>query len=210
MNEYDWLVALEFGRVDDSQPPDNWRGVSDDFGFLHEEPGGRVLGFKVIDFSEFDVDDEEVAEIWEGPRFDVPMLGLRDVPAGEVILGVRAFVGEDSTLNRAYFNTAIEEGDLEQARRNWRLCLQAGDSMAHFGLGYTLYELGDYPTAYRHLRHYTEIAPHGSWIWLWFGKAAEKMGQRDEAIAAYTRAMELEAEGDAETDAAKRLKPLIG
>ena len=70
--EYDWLVALEFGRVDDSQPPDNWRGVSEDFGFLHEEPGGRVVGFKVLDFSEFDAEDEAVAEItvsaplWKG------------------------------------------------------------------------------------------------------------------------------------------------
>ena len=33
--------------------------------------------------------------------------------------------------------------------------------MAHFGLGYTLYDLGRFQEAYRHLRHYTEIAPHG-------------------------------------------------
>ena len=36
--EYDWLIALEFGRVDDAQPPDNWRGVSDEFGYLHDAP----------------------------------------------------------------------------------------------------------------------------------------------------------------------------
>ena len=33
----DWLIALEFGRVDDAQPQENWRGVSESFGFLHQE-----------------------------------------------------------------------------------------------------------------------------------------------------------------------------
>ena len=172
--------------------------------------GGRVVGFKVLDFSTFDVDDEDVGEIWVGPRFDAPLLGLRDVPAGEVVLAARALLGEESTVNRDFFNAAIEERDLQEARSLWLSCLQAGDSMAHYGLGYTLYELGDYLQAYRHLRHYSEIAPHGSWIWFWVGKAAEAVGEREEAIAAYTRALELEAEGDEETDAAERLKPLIG
>jgi hypothetical protein len=27
--DLDWLIALEFGRVDDAQPPENWRGVND-------------------------------------------------------------------------------------------------------------------------------------------------------------------------------------
>ncbi len=31
--------------------------------------------------------------------------------------------------------------------------------MAHFALGYTLYELGRYHEAYRHLRYYAQIAP---------------------------------------------------
>lgn len=62
--EYDWLIALEFGRVDDAQPPGNWRGVTEGFGYLYHEPDGRPLGFKVIDFSEFDPESPEVAEIW--------------------------------------------------------------------------------------------------------------------------------------------------
>src|SRR4051812_5204365 len=82
--------------------------------------------------------------------------------------------------------------------------------MAHFALGYTLYELGRFPEAYRHLRHYTEIAPHGSWNWCWFGKGAEAVGEKEEAIVAYGRALELEAEGDQETDATERLKELVG
>ena len=42
VTELEWLIALEFGRVDDAQPPENWRGVSDSFGFLCEGPGGRA------------------------------------------------------------------------------------------------------------------------------------------------------------------------
>lgn len=82
--------------------------------------------------------------------------------------------------------------------------------MAHFGLGYTLFDLGRYPEAYRHLRHYTEIAPAGSWNWRWLGQAAEKVGELDEARAAYTRALELEQElGEGhETDAAEFLEAM--
>ncbi len=36
------------------------------------------------------------------------------------------------------------------------------------------------------------------------------MGEKDEAIAAYERALELEAEGDDETEATERLKELVG
>jgi tetratricopeptide (TPR) repeat protein len=151
-----------------------------------------------------------VREIWQEPLFDAPLLGLSSVPAGEVVLASRALVGEEPTLNRQYFNAAAGEEDPEEALPLWLACLEAGDSMAHFGLGYTLYELGRHQEAYRHLRHYTEIAPHGAWNWSWYGKAAEVVGQKDEAIAAYERAVELEAEGEEETEATERLKELIG
>jgi tetratricopeptide (TPR) repeat protein len=208
--ELDWLIALEFGRVDDAQPPDNWRGVSDQFGYLHDGPDGRALGFKVIDFCEFDAESPDVADIWGEPHFDVPLLGLSAVPAGEVVLATRALLGEEATINRAYFSEAVATKDPEEALPLWLACLESGDSMAHFALGYTLYELGRFPEAYRHLRHYTEIAPHGSWNWCWFGKGAEAVGEKDEAIAAYQRALELEADGDQETEATERLKELLG
>ena len=209
--EWDWLIALEFGRVDDAQPPDNWRGVSEQFGYLCDGPDGRALGFKVKDFSEFDAEAPDVTEIWGEPLFDVPLLGLSAVPAGEVVLATRALLGEEATINRAYFSEAVATKDPEEALPLWLACLESGDSMAHFALGYTLYELGRFPEAYRHLRHYTEIAPHGSWNWCWFGKGAEAVGEKDEAIVAYERALELElAEGDQETEAGDRLKELVG
>ena len=205
--ELDWLIALEFGRVDDGQPAENWSGVSERFGYLHAEPDGRVLGFKVLEFSQFDTDDPDVAEIWTEHRFDVPVLGLTDATPGEIILATRALFGESSTINRAYFSDACGASG-EEALELWLCGLQAGDSMAHFALGYTLYELGRFNEAYRHLRHYTEIAPAGAWNWCWLGKAAEAVGEAAEARRAYERAIALEEDSGEETDAPELLAEL--
>src|SRR3954452_15018800 len=203
----DWLMAFEFGRFDDAQPPDCWRGVSERFGFLHDAPGGRVVGFKVVEFSTFDPDDEDSDGIWDEPRFDAPLLALSDASAAAIVVaGSTHFDGRDS-LNRRLFGAATNaEG--EDAVTAWRQCLESGDAMAHFGLGYTLFELGRHAQAYRHLRHYTEIAPHGAWNWCWYGYAAEAIGEVTEARRAYLRAIELERTGDQETDAAERLERL--
>ncbi len=206
--ELDWLAALEFGRVDDGQPSANWVEVSDQVGFLHDGgPGGRAVGFKVLRFSELDPDAPEHDRIWSGPRFDVPLVGLTGAVAGEVIVAARAFFGDEPSINRLYFNAAAGRSG-EDALALWRACLEAGDSMAHFGLGYTLYELGRPHEAYRHLRHYVEIAPAGSWNWCWFGRAAQAIGELEEARAAYERAIELEGASGDETDAADLLAGL--
>lgn len=208
ITELDWLIALEFGRVDDAQPPENWRGVSDSFGFLCESPGGREVGFKIVEFSGFEPERPEVAEIWNGPRFDAPVLGLTNANAGEIVLATRALFGTRSSINRKFFDAATgTEG--EEALTYWLACLQAGDAMAHFGLGYTLHELGRFQEAYRHLRHYTEIAPCGSWNWCWYGKAARDVGEKTEAMRAFATAIELEQEGDQETNARELLDELM-
>lgn len=43
----DWLIALEFGRVDDAQPREHWRGLTDKLGFLHDGLDGPPVGFKL-------------------------------------------------------------------------------------------------------------------------------------------------------------------
>src|SRR3954454_9312065 len=136
--QLDWLIALEFGRIDDAQPPDCWRGVSEQFGYLHDVPGGRVVGFKVVGFSVFDPEDEDHDEIWGEPRFDAPLLALSKASAGEIVVAARAhFDGRDS-LNRRLFGAATNaEG--EEAVVAWRHSVQSGDAMAHFGLGYPLF-----------------------------------------------------------------------
>ncbi len=115
--------------------------------------------------------------------------------------------GEQSSINRQFFSAAIDAQG-EDALGLWLACLQAGDAMAHFGLGYTLYDLGRFQEAYRHLRHYTEIAPRGSWNWCWLGKAAEAVGETAEARTAYEHALELERNGDQESDARELLEQL--
>lgn len=208
--DYDWLIALEFGRVDDGVPIENWYGVSDSFAYLLEHPvDGRPLGFRVNDFSEFDVEDADVRVVWEGPRFDVPTLGLTDVSAGEIIVAARVFFDGAPSINRVYFDAAIAADDPEEAADMWTSCLQAGDCMAHYGLGYTLYDLGDHRGAYRHLRAYAELVPTNEWAWYWLGKACEALDERDEALTAYGRAVEIEKRDDADdTGARERLDAL--
>lgn len=190
----DWLVLIEFGSVENAQPSDHWRGVSESFGFVCNSPGGPEIGFKVLDFSKFDPESPEVEEIWEEPRFDVPVVGLKDATAGEIVLAARPFLGGHSTINRVYFNAAMQtEG--EEAEELWRYCLQSGDLMAHYSLGYTLYELERYREAYRHLRAYTELVPADGWAWCWLGKACEAMGELDEARTTYEKAIEMDGEG---------------
>jgi tetratricopeptide (TPR) repeat protein len=201
--DFDWLIALEFGRVADGQPPECWRPVTDAFAYLDD---GRPLGFCVNGFSE--LDPNELDALWQPPRFDAPVLGLRAAAAGEIVLAAQAFLQGESTLNRPIFDAATAADDPHEALEHWTACLQAGDAMAHYGLGYTLHALGRFHESYGHLRHYAEIAPHDSWNLCWLGKAAEAIGELGEARAAYERAVALEREGDEQTEASERLAAL--
>ncbi len=159
---WDRLSAIEFGSVDDGQPDEHWLGLSEQVGFLLASPFGPPIGFVVNDFSELDLDDEEHEELWDGPRFDVPVLGLSDVSPARSASPPRptSTASPPSTVSSSTRRVAGSEGDLEEAVAHWRMCLETGDLMAHYGLGYTLHELGRYREAYRHLRAYTEITPH--------------------------------------------------
>lgn len=207
----DSLSALEFGRVDDGQPPDRWGAVGPSFAYLHLGDFARspAVGFKVREYSRFDPEADEHARIWDEPLFHVPQLGLPGASAGEIILAARGLYGFGPSLNRFLFNQAAERGG-PAALRAWLTCLQGGDSMAHFALGYTLYGEGRFHEAYRHLRYYVEIAPAHPWNHVWLGKAAAAIGELGEARAAYERAIELTAAGADETDAPGLLAALEG
>src|SRR5947207_13022 len=103
---------------------------------------------------------------------------LRLVPGPRFVMAAPRLninhVAEEATINHAYFGAAVaaQDRDPAEAPRMWFRCLQAGDSMAHFVLGYTLYELGRFHEAYRHLRYYAGIAPAGAWNRCWLGRAA--------------------------------------
>jgi tetratricopeptide (TPR) repeat protein len=207
--ELDKLIALEFGRVGDGTPPRSWRGIGERFAFLHDgrAPDGPIVGFGIEELSSFDPESPENAPIWQPPRFDAPQLGLTAATAGEIVVATHSLYGQEPSLNRIYFNLAAGESG-EDALALWLACLQTGDPMAHFGLGYTLYELGRFHEAYRHLRYYAEISPGHPWNWCWLGKAAEAIGETAEARGYYERAIELEEAGGDETDAMAQLSRL--
>lgn len=210
---WDFLSAIEFGCVDDAQPRAAWRFVGESFAYLTEPGSGRGIGFRVAGFSEFDPEAPEYEAIWwDEPRFDVPLLGCFDATAGEICLAARAFLDEEPTLNRCYFASAVAASSADddvEAARNFQLCLESGDLMGHYGLGYTLYALGDFHGAHRHLTAYSKIAPRDAWTWCWLGKACLALDQEAEARAALERATEFEQDGD-ETDAGELLAEIEG
>jgi tetratricopeptide (TPR) repeat protein len=178
--------------------------------FVLRSARGPVSGFTVHKFSKLDLD--ALGELaFGGPRFSVPLLGLDHAALGEVVLAARGRF-EVSTADVCFFTLALasaeEDGDLEAAAGHWLSCVEAGDMRGHFGLGYTLHDLGRIRESYGHLRRYTELAPHNSWAWLWLGRAAEAVGEIDEARSAYRRAIRREREGSFRTDAPERLREL--
>lgn len=205
----DWLIAIEYGRVDDGQPRERWRPISDNVAYLHAGPADRspAVGFRINSFSTVDLADHELEALWDEPLFDCPQLGLTQASAGEIAVSAQGPHLDRPTLNRIYFWEATKlEG--HEAVGPWTACLETGDLMASFALGYTLYELGDFHRSYRHLRYYAEIAPSMPWTHVWYGKAAEAIGETAEAIAAYECAIELTSEGAVETDAPELLGEL--
>jgi tetratricopeptide (TPR) repeat protein len=204
----DHFIAVEYGRAPEGLAPDDWQPVGESAAFLRDGASGPFVGFGVNHFYAVDLDDPAYAPLWGTARFAAPLLGLNDASAAEIILAARTFLGGRRTINRRLFDAAV---DAQSRDRIWSLqlwldCLKSGDAMAHFGVGYTLYDLGRFREAYCHLRHYTELAPGNPWNWRWYGVAAEAIGEAEEAALAYERAIDL---GDTETDADSLLQALF-
>jgi tetratricopeptide (TPR) repeat protein len=191
----DLLNALEFGRVREGQPPGSWEGITDELGILHDGPEGAPVGFQLKDASAFDPDVPALDELADAPRFDAPALGLENATIVEIILGALGFFRGQSSLDTQLFQAATAADGLEAAHL-WFSCLQTGEQMANFGLGYTLLELGRDHDAYRFLRRYTELAPSLAWAWCYRGRAAAAIGEHQEARMAYRRAIALEKDDD--------------
>ena len=184
--DFDYLRALEFGRVPENQPPRCWLPLGERFAYHRPPRARKPRGFSVHGFSDFDEQLAEHAEIWRGPRFSAPLLGLQNSTAGEIVLAARAYFDGLPSINRVYFDSATRLTG-EEALQAWRFCLESGDAMAHFAIGYTLFELGRVHEAYSHLRTYAEIAPDSSWNWCWFGKAAQAVGERGSRAGIHPR-----------------------
>lgn len=204
------VTALEFGAVSDGLCDEQRLTVEDTslVYVLREPEVGPIVGFEVWEWDEFELPDDE-PEIWDGPRFSVPRLGLQDASAGEIVLAVRAQFGNDPTADALHFHAAIQSQNPEDALDSFELALDAGEMKAHYGLGYTLVEMGQPQRAYAHLRRYTELVPMNAWGWRWLGECCEALGERAEAIIAYHRAIEAEEACGMETDADERLEHLL-
>jgi tetratricopeptide repeat protein len=204
----DWLEAIEFGAVIDGRPSSQIVELSPDARFVLRSADGPVCGFAVHGFGSIDLD---ALGAFDGPRFAVPLLGLDDASLGEAVLAARGRF-DVSTADVCFFTLALacadEDGDLEAAAGHWLSCVESGDLRGFYGLGYTLFDLDRHREAYGHLRRYSELAPHNSWAWLWLGRAAEALGEYDEAATAYRTAIRRQREGSFKTDAAKRLRVL--
>lgn len=203
----DWLIALEFGCVLDGQPEDHYIELSDALSFIRRSPREEVIGFSISGVSGLDT---EQPVLWEPPLFDLPELGLDVAPPGAVLAAARRSFPGLSTGDVILFEAAVDAEEPEQAALAWRVCLGAGDMRAHFGLGYTLCDLGRPREAYPHLRRYCELVPHNSWAWCWLGKACVRIGELTEARNAFEQAVAIENEGGYATDARECLSGLIG
>jgi tetratricopeptide (TPR) repeat protein len=207
--ELDQLTALEYGRVDEGLPREWVRYVGAEVEYFRDERTGVDVGFKVREFATIDVDASEHRAIWGPPRFDVPMLGITGASAGEITVGARAFFAGRASIGHTYFALAAAEPDGEEALELWRCCLEAGEGVAHYGLGCTLYRLGRYHEAYSHLSYFASLAPELTWTWCSYGLAADALDLHKEAEDAFRRAVALEDEGGPETGAREFLAEVV-
>lgn len=204
------MWALRLGETIDGQLPDETDMPVEGFFLYRRGRRGRVIGFGVDDLYEFALPDPE-QPLAPSLRFDAPTLGVHGGTAEQVILAARPVLDGWPTPDVVFFDLAVEaggRGDLTEAELCWRDCLAAGDMKAHFGLGYTLCDLGRHREAYGHLLAYTRIVPRNAWAWSWLGRASEEIGEPRQAIRCYRRALQLERQGSYETDAGERLREL--
>lgn len=187
--EYDWLIALEYGRVDEGQPETAWRAIDEHFSFLYD--GDDCVGFKLTGLREFDLESKSHEALWSGPRFDAPALALSNCTTAEVILAARVHFDGRSSINRLYFNAAIDAEGTSGELSDWLCCVESGDSMAHYGLGIALHDVGEFNRAYTHLRFYASIALREPWAQYWLARAALAIGEVAEAGAAARKSQAL-------------------
>jgi tetratricopeptide (TPR) repeat protein len=209
------LEIVEFGTVWDGQPAEQIRVLVEDerIAFLLDEPDGeRFVAAAVQQPFEIDlIDLLDAEELWGEPRFVVPTLGPEQLGLGEILLLVQARYAPDEPTNDAlHFQAAIEAQDEnpQLAVSMFKLAIEAGDLKGHYGAGYALLKLGLARQAAEHLGIYTRLTPFNAWAWCWLGKAQAELGETAAARASYQRALEAEAAGGFETDAAELLERL--
>lgn len=186
---WDTLHCLAFGAVSDGIAADQ-RLVADgcELIFVVADPeAGPVLGFEIGGLADFMLPEED-PEVWDGPRFDVPRLGLVGASAGEIVLAVRAQFGRDPTPTRCISTPRWRRGRCRTPSRtgSWRwmpaTCARTSASATPLS------------------RSAVPIARTRT--------CCEALDRISEARTAYEHAIAVEALCDMDTDAAERLARL--
>ena len=203
------LEITEYGCVWDGQPEQQLRVIEDERIAFMVDDSGRAIAAAVT--QPFDLDPLETPGIWDEPRFVIPTLGPEDLNIGEILLLVHArYLPDEPTNDALHFQAGIEAQDEnpELAISMFKLAVEAGDMKGHYSLGYVMLNHGMARPAAEHLKIYTRLTPYNAWAWCWLGKAQAALGEIAAARASYERALEAEATGCFETDAAELLERL--
>ncbi len=208
--ERDHLTVCEFGAVAERKLPDYALPIGKNLRFFLRRPAGTVIGFEVRVLHGIDV-DAELPSLWTGPRFRVPVLGLKSAVVAAIVLRARVVLVGCSTpdvlaLGRA--DACFAADDHAGAEVALREALTAGNLLGHLRLAGCLAARGRYSEAYDHARIFTELAPRNSWGWANLGRICVELGDCAEATAALRRAVRLERQGSYETFAAHMLASL--
>ena len=95
--------------------------VATDIRYVLRSARGPIVGFTVHRFSTVDLDAVH-EEVFAGPRFHVPLLGLERATLGEVVLAARARF-EVSTADVCFFMLALACAE-EEARSAYRRAIR--------------------------------------------------------------------------------------
>ena len=208
--ERDALIACEFGTLPERRLPDCALPIGERLRFFLRRPRGTVIGFEVDGLHHIDV-DAGPPSLWTGPRFRVPLLGLKSAVVAEIVLRARPVLAGGSTPDLSALERANERfaaGDLSGAEVALREALMAGNLLGHLRLADCLAARGHCRAAYDHARIFTELAPRNSWGWACLGRICIELGDCAEATDALRRAIRLERAGSYATPAASMLASL--
>ncbi|MGC9221903.1 MAG: ADP-ribosylglycohydrolase family protein [Solirubrobacteraceae bacterium] len=169
----------------------------------------KCVGFTMQNFSSFDFEAPANAAVWRGPRFDVPPLGIEQGTVGLIAATARLVIGSLRTPDRVLFDQAVAAGKGEKALLLWQACLEEGNELARYALGYTLLALGRPLEAREQLKHYSSIVRRNAWAWCYLGQACEQLEDWEQAEYSYRQSITATQAGALETDAPGRLADLL-
>jgi len=205
----DALYVHERAFVFDDLEPARCVEVCDQVRLMLDLSADRCVGFVMNGLSCFAFEAPENAVVWGRPRFDVPALGIEQGTVGLIAATARLLLAGLRTPDRVWFDQALAAGESEEAIELWQACLDEGNELARYALGYTLLNHGRALEAKEQLKHYSSLVRWNAWAWCYVGQACEALEDWEEAEYAYRQALTATRAGANDTDAPERLAELL-